>query len=268
MAEEPTLPSLSIRIAPTDESRSQKRVKLRNTSSPPISSDPPFFSSDDDPSAENYSASHGRNKRKFRGPWYSQRPAESDDRKVKRTLQRQLDSGIWLGSDGTESDADAEFSSHVQLPDSVTHNQQFRSTRPAASQLRKALKSHGEPSPEELAEKEIELCLEAGKEDIDMSYVHWMYNLNATLTVLQVSRTDPSLQFYHKATCDHCFNTNEQPRNVISSFETKVEALFVFKFVKASPGRDLQLGQCYCFESAQQSPSGSTLSHWKIATPR
>jgi hypothetical protein len=172
MAEESTLPSLSIRIAPTDESRPPKRVKLHSTSSPPISSDPPFFSSDDDPSADNYSASHGRQKRRFRGPWYSQRPAEKDDRKAKRTLQRQLDSGIWLGSDSTDGDADAEFSSRIQLPQSTLHDRQFGATRPAKSVLRKSQKTSSQPSPEELAGREIELCLEAGKEDIDLSYVY------------------------------------------------------------------------------------------------
>lgn len=169
MAEEPTLPSLSIRIASTDDSRPPKRVKLHSTSSPAVSSDPPFFSSDDDPSAENYSTSHGRQKRRFCGPWYSQRPAEKDVRKGQRTLQRQLDSGIWLGSDSTDGDADAEFSSRIQLPQSTLDALQFRATRPTQSKLLKSQNTSIQPSPEELAGKEIELCLEAGREDIDLS---------------------------------------------------------------------------------------------------
>jgi hypothetical protein len=175
MADEPTLPSLP--LAPNDEQflgdhRPQKRVRLHSTS-PPISSDPPFFSSDDDPSAENYSGAKGRQKRKFRGPWYNQEPEDSGERKPKRTLQRQFDSAVWLGSDSTEDDDDAEFSTHVHTPDSF-NQQQTVVPRVGEISRRVAKIERADPSPEELAEREIGLCLETGREEIDLSYVHWL----------------------------------------------------------------------------------------------
>jgi len=173
MADEPALPNLPLAL--NDElflsnPGPQKRVRLHNAS-PPISSDPPFFSSDDDPSAENYLGANGRQKRKFRGPWYNQEPDDSSERKPKRTLQRQFDSGIWLGGDSTEDEDDAEFSSHVHTPDAFNLRQttipQFREINRCEPQTAKP-----PPSPEEMAEREIALCLEAGREEIDLSYVH------------------------------------------------------------------------------------------------
>lgn len=170
MADEPVLPNLL--LAPTKEPvlndpRSQKRVRLHSTS-PPISSDPPFFSSDDDPSAENYSVTDGRQKRKFRGPWYNQEPEDSSERKPKRTLQRQFDSAVWLGSDSTEDDDDAEFSTHVHTPDPF-NEPAVVIPRVGRINRRVAQTTRADPTPEELAEKEIGLCLEAGREDIDLS---------------------------------------------------------------------------------------------------
>ncbi len=170
MADEPVLPNLP--LAPTDDSfvsnpRPQKRVRLHSTS-PPISSDPPFFSSDDDPSAENYSGANRRQKRKFRGPWYDQELEDSGDRKPKRTLQRQFDSAVWLGSDSTEEDDDAEFSTHVHTPDPF-NEPPIVIPRVGEISRRVAHRTRADPTPEELAEKEIGLCLEAGREDIDLS---------------------------------------------------------------------------------------------------
>jgi hypothetical protein len=170
MADEPTLPNLPLAL--TDESfpddlRPQKRVRLHSTS-PPISSDPPFFSSDDDPSSENYTSANGRLKRKFRGPWYSQKPEDSGERKAKRTLQRQFDSAVWLGSDGTEDDEDAEFSIHIPPLDAI----KTKRVIPLLDGVNiRATGTPRLPTPEEQADKEICSCLESGKEDIDLSYV-------------------------------------------------------------------------------------------------
>lgn len=170
MADEPVLPNLP--LAPTEkplhnDPRPQKRVRLHSTS-PPISSDPPFFSSDDDPSAENYSRANGRQKRKFRGPWYNQEPEDSGERKPKRTLQRQFDSAVWLGSDSTEDDDDAEFSTHVHTPDSF-NEPPIVIPRVGKINRHVAQATRVDPTPEELAEKVIGLCLETGREDIDLS---------------------------------------------------------------------------------------------------
>jgi hypothetical protein len=178
MADELALPNLP--LAPTDQPflsnpRTQKRVRLHSTS-PPISSDPPFFSSDDDPSAENYLGANGRQKRKFRGPWYNQEPEDSGERKPKRTFQRQCDSAVWLGSDSTEDEDDAEFSSHVHTPD-LFNPKYAMIPRVGKVNRREVQLAKPPPSPEELAEEEIALCLETGREEIDLSYVHCVPSL-------------------------------------------------------------------------------------------
>lgn len=108
MDEEPTLPPLAAWGPMADTFSNHppnKRVRL-SESSPPLSSDP-IFSSDEDPSADNYV--QGRRKKQFRGPWYRQEPEEDSEKentrishKKTRTLTRQLDSGVWMGSDGTD----------------------------------------------------------------------------------------------------------------------------------------------------------------------
>lgn len=174
MSDEPTLPNLPLTLTYEsfpEGSRPPKRVRLQS-SSPPISSDPPFFSSDDDPSAENYSDDNRRQKRKFRGPWYNQKPEDSWEGRAKRTLQRQFDSAVWLGSDGVEDDGDAEFSTCVQLPDLLNQKQTIVPLIGGVNN-RETQTARTDPSPEELAEREISACLEAGREDIDLSYVQW-----------------------------------------------------------------------------------------------
>jgi hypothetical protein len=165
MADDLPLPRLAWN--PTTESFSKntprKRVRL---SSPPISSDPPIFSSDDDPSADNYST-QARRKKKFRGPWFRQRPASDDgsqdsnenDQKKRRKFERQFDSGVFMGSDGTDMDESMEEfeAGPVSLP--------LRQSR-VTHQSGKAA-----PTPEELARGQIQRCLEEGDESIDLSYV-------------------------------------------------------------------------------------------------
>lgn len=175
MAEEPSLPSLPSGLAPSsffDRGRSGKRGRLTSTS-PPFSSDPPLFSSDDDPSAENYSDPKRRQKRKYRGPWYRQEPEnaafQQGERKGKRTLQRQFDSGIWLGSDETDEDTDLDFLNNAQVPAFLAKGLPV-AMRP--SPLRSRITPSAEYlSPEERARQHIEECLENGKEDVDLSYV-------------------------------------------------------------------------------------------------
>jgi hypothetical protein len=165
MAEDLSLPRLA--WDPNSESFSKnshrKRVRL---SSPPISSDPAIFSSDDDPSADNYTQE--RRKKKFRGPWYRQRPAsdagsqdshgQDPHKKSKRRLERQFDSGVFMGSDGTDMDESMEEfeSGPTALP--------LRQSR--ATQISKSVQT-----PEELACGQIQRCLEDGNETIDLSYV-------------------------------------------------------------------------------------------------
>jgi hypothetical protein len=182
MAEDLPLPRLA--WDPTRESFSKNPPRKRaRLSSPPISSDPAIFSSDDDPSADNYTQE--RRKKKFRGPWYRQRPASdagSQDshehdphKKSKRRFERQFDSGVFMGSDGTDMDESMEEfeSGTTPLP--------LRQSR--ATQTARAT-----PTPEELARGQIQRCLEDGDESIDLSYV-FLESMRPNLTIYsQVSR--------------------------------------------------------------------------------
>jgi hypothetical protein len=160
MADELSLPQLAWNPATESFSNDRPRKRAR-LSSPPVSSDPALFSSDDDPSAENYT--HGRRKQKYRGPWYRQQPASDQEghetrKKSKRTFERQFDSGVWLGSDGTDVDEATEGLQSINK----TWNLPVRPSR--TTQTRDE-----PPSPEVLARGQIELCLEDGNESIDLS---------------------------------------------------------------------------------------------------
>jgi hypothetical protein len=83
----------------------RKRFRDETCSSLP-SSDPAFFSSDDglDASIDNYS--QPRRKKKFQGAWWcrDQLSEEAPTRKPKAPLSRNMDSGVWMGSDGIDED--------------------------------------------------------------------------------------------------------------------------------------------------------------------
>ncbi|RFU28154.1 hypothetical protein B7463_g8187, partial [Scytalidium lignicola] len=173
MPEEPTLPRLTWNPnRSTYGSSPRKRVRL---SSPVVSSDP-IFSSEDDPSVDNYN--HNRQKRRYRGPWYRQQVASdppnqeldqdqpNTDRKVKRTLERQYDSGVWLGSDFTDNDEVVDGLGPVN----GFLNSRFHTRQVGLPRLNREIS----PSPEELAQRQIEMCLDTGNETIDLSYVKFV----------------------------------------------------------------------------------------------
>ncbi|KAK8016117.1 CCR4-NOT transcription complex subunit 6 [Apiospora rasikravindrae] len=111
MADEPTLPPLPS-VSWDSESQSFTRKRVRGAhAAPPLfsnSSDPAVFSSDDDPNVENYAQGGRQRKKRYVGSWFHQHPASGDSAfgeevrprpLTKRTLQRQFDSGVWMGSD-------------------------------------------------------------------------------------------------------------------------------------------------------------------------
>lgn len=159
MEEEPTLPRLAAwnsSIDPLSHHQPKKRVRLTE-SSPQLSSDP-IFSSDDDPSADNYV--QGRRKKQYRGPWYRQEAEDESEREFTRmsqrkprTLKRQLDSGVWMGSDGTDMD----FEETLPLPPPPPASQQF-----ASRSSQKAVQVSWEDAV-------ISHCLEEQSENIDLS---------------------------------------------------------------------------------------------------
>ncbi|KAJ3497534.1 hypothetical protein NLG97_g1829 [Lecanicillium saksenae] len=212
MAEEPSLPALPA-ISWNEQSQtfakgSRKRLRPvhpnTGTTAPGLynSSDPAVFSSDDDPSLDNYVS--GRRKRKYVGSWYQQFPTSSDSTfsetqqvlpRPKRTLRRQLDSGVYLGSDGaTDNESLPEM---IDLP---IHSKFPRIERPPVPMFSES---------EHLAQEKIRECLEQGNESIDF----WSMGLedisNETITPLaqlscipQVTRDvafeqkDPELKIY------------------------------------------------------------------------
>lgn len=174
MADEPSLPSLPSGLAPSfyNNTGRGKRARL---SSAPASSDPPLFSSDDDPSAENYEDPKRRQKMRYRGPWYKQEPDNSafpnqGERKGKRTLERQFDSGVWLGSDSTDEDADYDFLKGAAVPPFLAKGLPM-AMRPSPLRSRVIIPSAEYPSQEDQARQHIQQCLEEGNEDVDLSYV-------------------------------------------------------------------------------------------------
>ncbi|KAF4632781.1 hypothetical protein G7Y89_g5348 [Cudoniella acicularis] len=206
MAEELSLPKLAWN--PITESFSNSRSRKRVRSSPPVSSDPAIFSSDDDPSADNYT--QDRRKRKYRGPWYQQQPASDagsqdiqvhDLKKGKRTFERQYDSGIFMGSDGTDIDEPME-----NLDLSKKPKLSLRQTRPIAME-----RATQPLEVEELAAKEIHRCLEEGDESIDLSSKGLTTLSNATIRPLATftcvppviegvfSQLEPSLKIFLSA---------------------------------------------------------------------
>ena len=175
MAEEPLLPSLPTGLASSSSSnrgRLGKRARRLSNTSPPASSDPPLFSSDDDPSADNYSDPKRRHKMKYRGPWYKQEPdsasSQHGKRKAKRSLERQFDSAVWLGSDGTDDDTDYDFLKGAPVPPFLAKGLPI-AMRP--SPLRSRITPSKEYlSQDDVARQQIEKCLEEGREDVDLSY--------------------------------------------------------------------------------------------------
>ncbi|CCU81512.1 hypothetical protein BGHDH14_bgh03573 [Blumeria hordei DH14] len=180
MAEDYPLPWLG-RHESAESSNGHKRSRH---SSPPISSDP-IFSSDDDPSCENYAQE--RRKKKFRGPWFCQRPVLSEvldtipeePTRMRRPFQRHYDSGVFMGSDKLDMDAD-----------DVLEKLGFQST----SNFRFGLHtSRLPPSPEDLVFQYIQTCLEEGNETIDLSCRNLTNLSNAMIKPLVSFTSVPSI---------------------------------------------------------------------------
>lgn len=181
MAEEPTLPVLPVsrsrgRLSPPFFTEGRKRA--RGTDAPPsglssASSDPAIFSSDDDPALDNYV--HGRRKKRYVGTWFDQHPASSDSadsaigddmrrpmpKPPKRQFRRQLDSGVYLGLDGsTDTDESVDLEPRAaKIP---------LGTRPSSSAPLQPVARKKVSLEEEQLRMIVERCVEEGREDIDL----------------------------------------------------------------------------------------------------
>ncbi|KAF7549778.1 hypothetical protein G7Z17_g6174 [Cylindrodendrum hubeiense] len=167
MSEEPSLPHMPAPVSWDEQSQSfsnnpRKRVRQQGPNhAPPLkynSSDPAIFSSDDDPALDNYV--EGRRKKRYVGSWFQQHPTSSDSTfgesiqvpKQRRQWARQVDSGVYLGSDGNESD---DMMDHLEI-----------STKPRLPQLERAAVRRISKA-EQTARDKVRACLEQGEETID-----------------------------------------------------------------------------------------------------
>ncbi|KAF5024103.1 hypothetical protein F66182_3847 [Fusarium sp. NRRL 66182] len=164
-SEEPSLPPLPA-VSWDENSQSfsnnpRKRVRYAGSKHAPSSafnnsSDPAVFSSDDDPALDNYV--EGRRKKRYIGSWFQQHPTSSDSTfseipvpKQRRPWTRQADSGVFLGSDGNESDDVLEA-----IPEAP---------RPRLPQLNRAVCRVSKA--EQVARDKVRACLDAGDETVD-----------------------------------------------------------------------------------------------------
>lgn len=176
--EEPTLPRLPLSVPFSD---TRKRLRSMEAPPPSTSSDPAVFSSDDDPALDNYQA-HGRRKRRYVGTWFDQQPASSDSalgdetgpnyppprrnratpKPKKREFRRQLDSGVWMGTDGAMTDTDDS----VDLEPPTARLSLLPPHDPAPLPLSPARPRFTDE--EQAAINMIRRCVDNGIEDVDL----------------------------------------------------------------------------------------------------
>ncbi|KAJ4138958.1 hypothetical protein NW765_002854 [Fusarium oxysporum] len=157
----PVLPAVSWdEQSQTFSNNPRKRVRNAASKHAPSSafnnsSDPAIFSSDDDPALDNYV--EGRRKKRYIGSWFQQHPTSSDSTfseihvpKQRRQWTRQADSGVFLGSDGNESDV---LETVPEVP------------KPRLPQLDRVVRRVSRA--EQVARDRVRACLDAGEETID-----------------------------------------------------------------------------------------------------
>lgn len=164
----PPQPALRSACPPLTRKRTHTEYEI-NTSS-----DPALFSSDDykEASAELYSSK--RRKEKWTGTWWGDRLRDTSTR-CKRSFRRNYDSGIFMGSEGTDS----------SLEDELLADQQAREDNAASPRAFSPISGYCLPTTKKAATlpaqtrlvsstlyqavATIQRCLEAGSEDVDLS---------------------------------------------------------------------------------------------------
>jgi hypothetical protein len=172
-------------LSPLRRKRSRSEYELE----PATSSDPALFSSDEPaPSAELYSAK--RRKDKWRGTWWGER-LRAEAAREKRLFKRSYDSGIWMGSEDTESSLEDEFldeqrrnatqDSFLRESGKSPHAADTPPERSATAPSRRVTGQRVDRSPQfdpqaatdnaylVRARTVVQTCVEAGKEDVDLS---------------------------------------------------------------------------------------------------
>lgn len=155
--DEPTLPVLSAdsQILPLSKRKRSDGSQLFSDSS-----ELAVFSSDDDPAVENYTPA--RRKRQYVGPWDRQRPVSSHfepREKGKRKFERQVDSGVFMGSDASSIDDILNDFPPPTGPFSLTQ----------ISQLPRSSQAPALSPAEAEARRRIQQCADQGDEYVDLS---------------------------------------------------------------------------------------------------
>ncbi|KAJ0278265.1 hypothetical protein Brms1b_010052 [Colletotrichum noveboracense] len=217
MSDEPSLPSLppslswnaqTERFSSKPNNPKKRRYDLKSHSAAPPSwsnsSDPAVFSSDDDPGLDNYV--EGRRKKRYIGSWYQQQPAASSDSATgeprpalrgKRAFKRDMDSGVWMGSDSTDGD-------DTMMPELPT-----QARLPQLNAAPAPVRRNVVPSEEVEAREKIQRFVDAGEEKIDLSMMGLKSLSDATVRILSefscipvvaegvpFEHKDPSLELY------------------------------------------------------------------------
>jgi hypothetical protein len=160
LIEPPSSPPL-----PAQPSR-RKRTRLTFNHDQYTTSDPPLFSSDPpDPSVDHYF--QPRRKRQYRGTWWGPDPDavhnSDSEHKSKADFARNLDSGVWMGSDNT----DESLGSDDVAPES-SQNCFERTTRPVPV---------ARNSPEEVARRIVQQSLDHEQEVVDLRYLYSVFGV-------------------------------------------------------------------------------------------
>ncbi|CRG85706.1 hypothetical protein PISL3812_02732 [Talaromyces islandicus] len=176
--------------------REPQRPSRLSVSSFP-SSDPALFSSDDIPSSslENYHGNQPANskKRRYRGTWWGEKAIEAKRKRADFREKRHLDSGVWMGSDGSSSECllSSEASScedffppagdATKLPvmedntkdDDETENGNGRDI--GHTFAARNLQRQDEPKEHQTARDLVNNCLDKGQDCIDLSGLDMKY---------------------------------------------------------------------------------------------
>ncbi|EED20170.1 Leucine Rich Repeat domain protein [Talaromyces stipitatus ATCC 10500] len=177
--------------APEHPFRKPKRLSSRLSQSSLPSSDPALFSSDDIPSSslENYygqQLEHSR-KRRYRGTWWGEMAKDAKRKRADFKEKRNLDSGVWMGSDESSSDCllSSEASScedfiarawagneegELKLPHWNTESIKNETGQVAGPVFAaRNIQSTDESQEHRNARRMVNDCLDKGQESVDLS---------------------------------------------------------------------------------------------------
>ncbi len=190
----PPLPSSRSELPRLSRKRTHQEFEI-NTSS-----DPALFSSDDYlAAAEDYSGK--RHKKKWEGTWWGQRLGTTTTRRTStRTFKRNYDSGIFMGSDGTDTSLDAFLADEAATEENAAKPPCASSPTSEShilSTIQHPLLNPAQPDRDSpglyQARADIQRCLEEGAENVDLSHV--------VLTLLEVPELTVSPDYYLSRHC-------------------------------------------------------------------